>query len=269
MRSLLLAAFLAVPAAARVAGDEGPAAPAAPSGPAISVRQLEPGAWLLTQSKPFSANALLVEMGPEDLVLVDTLYTPQAMKELLAFIDKKLPKRRLLALNTHFHSDRTGGNAALKERKVPLYASDATVKLMKTRGRAVMEGIAKAIADEDAKAAFLAAPIVPADGVFSLKQGLKLTVGGQSMEVRFPGAGHAPDNSVVWFPERRLLFAGCLALSSARIGNISDSDLKSWPAAVEALKKYGAKTVVPGHGSATSPAILDTTLEALNKDKAE
>jgi metallo-beta-lactamase class B len=259
MRTLLLAVLLAVPAAARDAGQE----TAGPPQPEIAVRQLEPGAWVVTQARPFSANALLVEMGPEDLVLVDTLYTPAAMKELLAWIDKKLPKRRLLALNTHFHSDRAGGNAALKERKVPLYASDATVKLMKTRGRAVMEGVSRAIADENAKAAFLSAPIVPADGVFALKSGLKLTLGGRSMEVVFPGPGHSPENLVVWFPERKLLFGGCLVLASPRVGNTSDSDLKQWAVSASALLKYDAVRVVPGHGFATDPSLVSQTVQTL------
>lgn len=263
MRTLLLAALLAfqsaVPAAAREAGRE----TAGPLPGEVAVRQLEPGAWVVTQARPFSANALLVEMGPEDLVLVDALYTPAAMKELLAWIDKKLPKRRLLAINTHFHSDRTGGNAALKERKVPLYASDATVKLMKSRGRAVMEGVSRAIADEETRAAFLSAPIVPADGVFALKSGLKLTLGGQSMEVSFPGPGHSPENLVVWFPERKLLFGGCLVLASPRVGNVSDADVKQWAVSASALLKYDAARVVTGHGYATDPSLVSQTVQTL------
>lgn len=256
---------LGATAAAREAGSE-----AAPSPHQVLVRPLQPGAWLVTQYRPFSANALLVEMGPEDLVLVDTLYTPGAMKELLAWVDKKLPGRRLLAVNTHFHSDRTGGNAALKERKVPLYASDLTVKLMKSRGRAVMEGVSKAIPDDAVREAFLAAPIVPADGVFKLEQGLKLTLGGEPMEVRFPGAGHSPDNLVVWFPSKRLLFGGCLVLHSSRLGNTSDSDLQKWPASVSALLEFPAEHVVTGHGSSTAPALVSQTAQTLEaRSKAE
>jgi glyoxylase-like metal-dependent hydrolase (beta-lactamase superfamily II) len=187
------------------------------------------------------------------------------MKELLSWIEKNLPKRRLLAVNTHFHSDRSGGNALLKEKKIPVYASDLTVKLMKSRGRAVMEGVAGAIADEAARAAFLSAPVVPAEGVFALATGLKLTVGGEPFEVRFHGAGHTPDNVVVWFPARKLLYAGCLALSSDRVGNTSDADLKAWPQSVEALKAYGATRVIPGHGSSFEPAVLERTAAALAK----
>lgn len=259
MRPLLLAVLLAAPAVAREA--EAPAVAA----PEISVRKLDPGVFVVTQRRPFSANALLVEMGPGDLVLVDTLYTPAAMKELLAWVDKNLPRRRLLAVNTHFHSDRTGGNALLKEKKIPVYASDLTVKLMKSRGRAVMEGVAGAIADESARAAFLSAPVVPAEGVFALATGLKLSVGGEPFEVRFHGAGHTPDNVVVWFPSRKLLYAGCLALSSDRVGNTSDADLKAWPKAVAALSAYGATRVIPGHGAAFEPAVLERTAAALEK----
>lgn len=269
MSALALLLLLAAPAPARLAEAEPPARlaeaqpPARPAAPELAVRPLEPGAWVFTQSRPFSANALLVEAGPGDLVLVDALYTPAAMRELLAWVDKKLPKRRLLALNTHFHSDRAGGNAALKERQALLYSSDMTVRLMKTRGRPVMEGIAGSIADEEAKAAFLSAPIVTAESVFSLEKGLKLTVGDEPVEVSFPGPGHSPDNVVVWFPKRRLLFGGCLVLSSERVGNTSDADLARWADSVSALSRYGARTVVTGHGSGTSPDLIERTVETL------
>lgn len=260
MRPLLLAVLLAAPASARESGRETPAVP-----PEIAVRTLEPGVHVVVQARPWAANALLVEMGPEDLVLVDALYTPAAMKELLAWIDKRMPRRRLLAVNTHFHSDRTGGNAALKERKVPVYASDLTVRLMKRRGRAVMEGVAAAIPDAERRAAFLAAPVVPADGTFALETGLTLSVGGEALQVRFHGAGHAPDNVAVWFPGRKLLYAGCLTLSSDRVGNVSDADLPSWAKAVAALSAYGARVVIPGHGSVFDPGQIERTRATLEK----
>lgn len=259
MRSLFLLALLAAPAAARESDQD------ALVSAEIAVKKLEPGVYVVTQYRPFSANALLVEMGPSDLVLVDTLYTPAAMKELLDWVEKNLPKRRMLAVNTHFHSDRSGGNALLKERKIPTYASDLTVKLMKTRGRAVMEGVAGVIADEAQRAAFLSAPVVPAEGVFALKTGLKLSLGGEPFEVRFPGAGHSPDNVVVWFPGRRLLFGGCLVLAGDRAGNASDADFVSWAGAVSSLGAYGARLVIPGHGSATGPELLTRTSAALEK----
>ncbi|MDX6770369.1 MAG: MBL fold metallo-hydrolase [Elusimicrobiota bacterium] len=263
MRALLLALLLA-PALAR---ESDPGAPAA-AAPLVALRTLEPGAVVVTQTRPWSANALLVETAGGDLVLVDALWTPAAMRELLAWVDKRYPKRALLALNTHFHPDRVGGNSVLRERKVPLYASDATVRLMKSRGRAVQGGLAGTVDDEALRAELLAAPQVPADGVFSLERGLKLTVGGDAVEIAFHGAGHSPDNAVVWFPRRKLLFGGCLVLPTGRVGNASDADWSSWRTAVAALKAYPAKWVVPGHGYSYDPALLDSTLATLEKRAA-
>lgn len=269
MSALLLAALLAAPASAREAGLEAPPAesvsPASPAPAEIAVRILEPGAYVVTQLLPWSANALLVEAGADDLVLVDALWTPAAMRELLAWTGKRYPKRRLLAVNTHFHVDRTGGNSVLKEKNVPLYASDETVKLMKSRGRAVIGGIAGSIEDEPRRREFLATPVVPADGTFSLERGLKLTLGGDVVEVAFHGAGHSPDNVVVWFPRRKILFGGCLVLSAGRVGNASDADRGSWPKAVAALRAYPARWVVPGHGYSYEPALIDSTLATLEK----
>lgn len=267
MRAFLLTLLLGVSAAAREA-DVAPSAAPAPAAPEIALTPLEPGAWVVTQFRPWPANALLVESSGGELVLVDTLYTPAAMRELFAWIERKLPGRRLLAINTHFHSDRAGGNAFLKEKKIPIYASDATIKLMRTRGRAVMEGVANAIGDVEQRAAFLAAPIAPADGVFSLERGLKLTVGGDALEVSFPGPGHSSDNLVVWFPGRKILFGGCLVVSTGRLGNTSDADVKAWARSASALSAYPARWVIPGHGSIFDPALVTRTVETLGKRAA-
>lgn len=234
----------------------------------LRIRRLVEGAWVLTQSSPWSANALLVEMDNGDLVLVDTLYTPSAMKELLAWIGQRYPTRRLMAINTHFHSDRTGGNAALLERKIPVYASDLTVKLMKSRGRAVMEGVAHAIADDAAKAAYLAAPIAPADSTFSLQAGLKLSLGQDELQIHFPGPGHSPDNVVVYFPQKKLLFGGCLVLSADRVGNTSDADLPGWSKALDSLSAFPAEHVIPGHGHVYDPALVDRSAAAVDAKRA-
>ena len=54
--------------------------------------------------------------------------------------------------------------------------------------------------------------------------GTAVTVG--TIEVFFPGAGHTRDNLVVWLPEHRVLFGGCM-VKSARgrtPGNLADAE---------------------------------------------
>ncbi|MEZ0370319.1 MAG: MBL fold metallo-hydrolase, partial [Candidatus Sericytochromatia bacterium] len=145
--------------------------------PELEVRELRPGILIFTHSFPYPANMVLVEMQNRDLVLVDTTYTPEAAGELLAWIEQRFGKRRLIAVNTHFHVDRIGGNAALLRAGVPVYGSDRIAGLLRERGEAMRELMLKSSEDPAIKAVYRQMDFVPPDRVFPLKQGLKLSFG--------------------------------------------------------------------------------------------
>ena len=72
-------------------------------------------------------------------------------------------------------------------------------------------------------------------------------------ELFYPGAGHARDNIVVWFPQQKVLFGGCFikSVTATNLVNIADAVLSEWTPAIKRLqKKYkNIRTVVPGHGT--------------------
>ncbi len=78
------------------------------------------------------------------------------------------------------------------------------------------------------------------------------------------GAGHTADNIVVYFPDYKILFGGCLvkAMEVKSIGNIADADVKTWPATIRKVKQKfpDVKVVVPGHGIPGGAELLDKTL---------
>ena len=90
------------------------------------------------------------------------------------------------------------------------------------------------------------------------KPGNTATVG--SVEVLYPGAGHAPDNIMVWLPEQKILYGGCAIreLATDSLGNTADGDLASWPKAIKlAQDRYStAEVVIPGHGAPGGPELL-------------
>lgn len=95
---------------------------------------------------------------------------------------------------------------------------------------------------------------------------LTLPFGRRRAEVYYPGAGHAPDNVVTYFPYRQLLFGGCLVKAlGADVGNIADADLGQWPMTINAVKTRYAKvrTVVPGHGAPGTKKLLKYTEQLL------
>src|SRR5262249_43799819 len=131
------------------------------------------------------------------------------------------------AVVTHSHTDRAGGLAALVRHHVPVVALDLTADRLRQVGSADVPD-----------RVFAAADAVRADPL--------------GFEVFYPGAGHAPDNVVVWFPAARILFGGCVVKAEAAedLGNVADADVLQWPNAVDAVRaRYPeAETVVPGHG---------------------
>jgi glyoxylase-like metal-dependent hydrolase (beta-lactamase superfamily II) len=121
-----------------------------------------------------------------------------------------------------------GGNQFLVEQGIPVYGSNFTSDLLMERGQVSLEQTVQWLeAEEDPRfaQALVNLELVPATEIFGIFEGLKLEFGGQSLEVYFPGPAHAPDNLVIYFPDRKLLFGGCMIIGWDRIGNNSDADL--------------------------------------------
>jgi len=73
----------------------------------------------------------------------------------------------------------------------------------------------------------------------------------RGFEALFPGPGHTSDNIVIAFPDRDVVFGGCLVKSADAVdlGFTGDADLAAWPDSIRRLaKRYPTMKVVPGHG---------------------
>ena len=53
---------------------------------------------------------------------------------------------------------------------------------------------------------------------FEFEDSKRVRAGTYSIEAFYPGPGHSPDNIVVWIPEARVLFGGCLVKSAGAKG---------------------------------------------------
>lgn len=231
----------------------------------LRVREVAAGAFEITHAVPWPANALLVEMADRTLVLVGTPYTPEATVRVLAWARERFGQRSVVAINNGFHVDNLGGNAALREARIPIYGSDRTVALLRERGERTRQHILSMIGDPTsvAYAEQKKVPYLPPDHVFPADQGLVLTFGGEEVRVLFPGPSQAPDKLAVYFPSRKLLYGGCMILAGGKVGNIADADLDAWPAAVRALTTLPVKIVIPGHGDRLDPGLIQNTLDVL------
>ncbi len=231
----------------------------------LRIRRVAERTWIITHEEPWAANSLLAEMPDGTLLFVDTPYTDDATRSLLAWAQARFGPRPLVAINTHFHPDRVGGNGALDAAGASIIASEQTARLVEERTASMRESLASWLADRPAIAArFAHYDPLPATRLFDQTEGATLRFGEEEVRIVFPGAAHSSDNVVVHFPARALLFGGCMVMAGDRVGNTSDADLASWPRAIERLREFRAAIVVPGHGDRTDPGLLDHTLELLH-----
>ena len=237
-------------------------------GPDLTVRPAAPRAWVVTHEQPMPANSLLAEMRDGTLVLVDTPFTPEATRDLLDWATARFGRRKMVAINSHFHFDATGGNATLRAAGIPVYGSDATVALLRERTPAMRKAVLDWLGDRPEAAPFRELVPDAPDHVFPLSDGLELKLGDEVVRVIHPGPAHSPDNVVVHIPSLGVLFGGCMLLAGDRVGNRSDADLARWPDAIRRLEGLPATVVVPGHGDRTDRGVLQWTLGLVGGDAA-
>lgn len=159
-------------------------------------------------------------------VMIDVPWDTTQLGPLLNAIRQRHGKKVIACIATHFHDDRTLGLAALAAKGIKTYSTAQTLALCKK--------------EHNDQAQY----IIPEDTTFRF--------GDRRVEVFFPGAGHSPDNIVVYVPEDKVLYGGCFVKStdSRDLGNLSDAKPYEWEKSMLRLKaRYPHPVVtVPGHG---------------------
>jgi len=181
----------------------------------------------------------------DGVVLIDTGWGDWATEQIVKWVRNNLHKKVILCVSTHFHADRIGGVQTLEKMKIHAICTPLTASLAKQHGVAAPEGI------------------LPNDTTFRK--------GDIDFECFYPGKGHAPDNIVVWLPQQKVLFGGCLvkSLDTDDIGNLSDASLSEWPQTIQTVKNKfpDAAIIIPGHQGWSSTKSLDHTIELVEKAK--
>lgn len=231
-------------------------------GPELVARQLAPGAYLVTHVPFHASNVLVVRMPDASLVVCSSPFETEGTRALLTWLDQTFHPPRIVAINTHFHFDGTGGNAAYAAAGVETIASSRTAALLAERGPALREDSAASFADPALRGRVERLELVAPRRTFDPAAGLTLTIGGEEVRILHPGPAHSPDNVVVHFPARAILFGGCMIKSAgASIGYTGDADLERWDDAVGALEPLAPRIVVPGHGAPGGRELLAGTIE--------
>ena len=202
----------------------------------VDVRPLAPGVWLQrTYRDGLAANGLLVETR-DSSVLVDAGWNDAQAAALFDFAATRLHRPIRDVIVTHAHVDRIGGAGEALRRGARVHALARTIAHARERRQAIPD-----VAEPQQSA---------------------LTIGGVTLELFYPGAGHTDDNLVVWLPATRVLYGGCFLKPGAAtdLGNIADADVGAWPASLARVAERAPHPaiVVPGHGALGGDPIART-----------
>ena len=189
-------------------------------------------------------------VGGGGVISIDACATQRRTRALLAAIGSvtALPVRTLI--NTHHHGDHTYGNY--------LFGGATIVAHERCRDGVLASGLPANLGvwtDVDWGIPELAPPFLTyADAVTVWSGDLKC-------DVRYVGMpAHTTNDSLIWLPDRSVLFAGDLAFS----GGTPFLLMGSVEGAIEVLERVvrplGALTIVPGHGPVSGPAVIDEML---------
>jgi cyclase len=184
-------------------------------------------------------------VGGGGVISIDSCATQRRTRALLAAIASvtALPVRTLI--NTHHHGDHTYGNY--------LFGGATIVAHERCRGGVLASGLPANLGvwtDVDWGIPELAPPFLTyADAVTVWSGDLKC-------DVRYVGMpAHTTNDSLIWLPERSVLFAGDLAFS----GGTPFLLMGSVEGAIEVLE-HVLRPLVPGHGPVSGPEVIDEML---------
>ncbi|GAA3808258.1 MBL fold metallo-hydrolase [Sphaerisporangium flaviroseum] len=156
---------------------------------------------------------------------------------------------------THSHFDHSFGTAAFGE--CPVWAHPACRADLAETGEAQRSVWAERYREQgrpqEAERIAAARLVLPGRLVGGTAD---IDLGGRLVRLAHPGPGHSGHDLVAHVPDSALLFAGDLVEQGAP-PSFGDAFPSAWPAALDQVLGYGARTVVPGHGEPVDTAFVE------------
>jgi cyclase len=185
-------------------------------------------------------------VGRRGVVSVDACSTERRTRAYLGAIASVTGQPVRTLINTHHHGDHTHGNY--------LFAGATIVAHEKCRQEMLAfgpPGPAPFWTEVDWGGVELEPPFL------TYESGIRVYVDDLACEVRHVGTpAHTTNDSIVWVPDRALLFSGDLLFQGGTpfllMGSVAGAIT-----VLEELKQLSAATIVPGHGAVSGPELID------------
>jgi cyclase len=189
-------------------------------------------------------------IGSRGAVSIDSCATERRTRAYLDTIARVTTQPVRTLVNTHHHGDHTYGNWLFGGATV--VAHERTRQEFIATGKPNYPGIWTPI---DWGGIELEPPFL------TYTDRVTLWVDGLRCEVRHVGMpAHTTNDSIVWIPERSVLFCGDLLFNGGTPFLLMGSIAGAIRVCDEVLRPLGADTIVPGHGEVAGPGLIDDVL---------
>lgn len=186
-------------------------------------------------------------VGRRGVVSVDACATVRRTRAYLDTIAHVTPRPVRTLINTHHHGDHTFGNFLFDGATI--VGHEATRAGIEAWGRPIDEPIWNKV---DWGEVELEPPFL------TYTDGVTVWVDDLRCEVRHTGGpGHTTNDSIVWLPERKVLFCGDLLFNGGTPFLLQGSVTGALKVLTEVVEPLGAEVIVPGHGPVAGPDLID------------
>jgi len=186
-------------------------------------------------------------VGRAGVVSVDACSTERRTRAYLDAIAKVTEQPIRTLVNTHHHGDHTFGNYLFGTATI--VAHDGVRAAMQAWGEPKSAPYWNEI---DWGHIEIAPPFL------TYRDEVTVYVDDLACHVRHVGtAAHTTNDSIVWIPERRLLFSGDLLFNGGTPFLLQGS-ISGALVALDQLRQLDAQTIVPGHGEICGPDVIET-----------
>jgi cyclase len=201
------------------------------------------GSWMINNT------GFLVAAG--GVVAVDSCSTERRTRAFLDTVRAVSDAPVHTLLNTHSHPDHTAGNGWFPGATI--IAQERTrADLLAARNAPPLHGIFEPIDEGE---------LPPAPPFLTYTDGITLWVDDLRCEVRYVGTpAHTTNDSILWVPDRSVLYAGDLLFSGGTPFLLSGSIAGAIDVLTDVITPLGARTIVPGHGPVCDADTIGTTL---------
>jgi glyoxylase-like metal-dependent hydrolase (beta-lactamase superfamily II) len=202
-----------------------------------------------TEGRTYDNEGLNANIGlvvtPAGAVLIDSGATFQSARKIHDAARKVTSQPVKWVINTGDQDHRWLGNGYFTAQGIETIAHADAQADMKSRSGEHMEGLKVLRERLDGTV-----PTLPTR--FVTAQDTRLELGGTVIELKHRKGGHTPGDTLVWLPQKNVLFAGDVVYVDRVLGLHAVSNTRNWLESFAVIDELKPQVIVPGHGNVTN-----------------